>query len=78
LVTALLLTGVFGIRELGNAFAASAKAEGYATRDMSVLFATFGLRICWSFGSLYLLTISMRILGLLYLTNKERFGWFKR
>jgi hypothetical protein len=28
--------------------------------------------------SVYLLTVSMRILGLLYVTNKQKFGWFDR
>jgi hypothetical protein len=43
---------------------------------MSVLFLTFGLRAGWGLASVYLLTVSMRILGLLYVTNKEKFGWF--
>jgi hypothetical protein len=30
------------------------------------------------FLSLYLLTVEMRILGLLYWTNKDTFGWFQR
>jgi hypothetical protein len=77
LVTALLLTGVFGFRVLGNSIAFFAQAEGHATRDMSVLFITFGFRAFWSFASVYLLTVGMRILGLLYVTKKEKFGWFK-
>lgn len=76
MVTALLLTGVFGFRLLGNSIAFFAKAEGHATRDMSVLFMTFGIRVFWSFASVYLLTVGMRILGLLYITKKEKFGWF--
>jgi hypothetical protein len=77
LVTALLLTGVFGFRVLGNSLAFFAQAEGHATRDMSVLFITFGYRAFWSFASIYLLTVGMRILGLLYVTKKEKFGWFR-
>jgi hypothetical protein len=30
------------------------------------------------FAGLYLLTVDMRILGLLYLANKDRLGWFNR
>jgi hypothetical protein len=55
-----------------------AGSAGHATRDMSVLFLTFGLRAVWSLVSVYLLTVSMRILGLLYVTNKQKFGWFDR
>jgi len=48
----------------------------YRTRDMSTIFLTFGVRALWSVVSVYLLTVSVRILGLLYLTNKQKSGWF--
>ncbi len=64
------------MRLLGSAIASVAKSEQYATRDMSVLFIAFGVRAIWSFASIYLLTVGMRILGLLYATKKEKFGWF--
>jgi len=31
-----------------------------------------------SFLSLYFTTLQMRILGILYFTNKDRLGWFNR
>jgi hypothetical protein len=40
------------------------------------MFLSFGIRIIWSFVSVYLLTVNMRILGLLYLTQKEKLGWY--
>jgi hypothetical protein len=43
---------------------------------MSVLFMSFGLRAIWSFVSIYLLAVVMRVLGLLYVTRKHKFGWF--
>jgi len=43
---------------------------------MSTMFMAFGLQAVWSLVSVYLLTLSMRILGLLYVTNKQKFGWF--
>ena len=76
LVASVLLAGVFGARVLGSLLSGFAAAEGQATRDMSVLFMTFGLRVVWSFVSVYLLTVGMRILGLLYSTKKQKFGWF--
>ena len=35
-----------------------------------------GAKVIWSFASIYLLTVSMRILGLLYITRKDKLGWF--
>lgn len=78
LATAFVVVAVFGVRQLGDIGMFVAKSEGYATKEMSTLFITFGLRMFWSFLSVYLLTVSMRILGLLYVTNKHKFGWFSR
>ena len=76
LVTASLLMGVFGIRQLGNMMSGVATGVSFSTRDMSVLFMALGFRAVWSFISVYLLTVSMRILGLLYITKKHKLGWF--
>jgi hypothetical protein len=76
LVTAILLTCVFLVRMLGDAMSSVSEQVGYHTRDMSVLFMTIGVRAVWSLLSVYLLTVGMRILGLLYATKKEKFGWF--
>jgi hypothetical protein len=76
IVTVILLGSVFGVQRLGDVIAATAKGLTYSTTSMSVLFLSFGLRACWSFISVYLLTVNMRILGLLYLTKKNEFGWF--
>jgi hypothetical protein len=65
------------LRLLGDALAGGAQSVGYHTRDMSVMFMTFGLRAVWSLVRVYLLIVSMRILGLLYVANKHRFGWFE-
>jgi hypothetical protein len=76
LVTTIMVIGIFALRQFGGAAASVADTTSHATRDMSVLFLTFGIRAVWSLVSIYLLTVSMRILGLLYVTNKQRFGWF--
>jgi hypothetical protein len=78
LVTAVVVIGVFALRKFGDVAAFFAGSATYSTRDMSVLFLMFGLRIVWCLVSVYLLTVSMRILGLLYVTNKHKFGWFDR
>jgi hypothetical protein len=76
LVTAILVIGVFALRQFGDFAASFASATGYATRNMSTLFLTFAVRAVWCLVSVYLLTVSMRILGLLYVTNRQKFGWF--
>ncbi len=77
LVTCMVVIGVYMLRLLGDALAGGAQSVGYHTRDMSVMFMTFGLRAVWSLVRVYLLIVSMRILGLLYVANKHRFGWFE-
>jgi hypothetical protein len=76
IVVAILLTGVFALREAGNSFAGHMGAVSLTTRKMDTLFMSFGVRAILAFVSMYLLTVSMRILGLLYVTKKQKFGWF--
>ena len=78
LVTCILLMSVFGLRQLGDLLSSVAEGVTFSTRDMSVLFLALAAQAFWAFGSLYLLTVCMRILGLLYITKKEKFGWFSR
>jgi hypothetical protein len=78
LVTTIVVIGLYALRQFGNVSAVIAGSAGHATRNMSVLFETLGLRAVWCLVSVYLLTVSMRILGLLYVTNKQKFGWFDR
>jgi len=78
LVTTSIVIGIFALRQFGDAAAAFAGSTGYHTRDMSVMFESFALRVVWKLASVYLLIVSMRVLGLLYVTNKQKFGWFDR
>ena len=78
LVTAIVLVSVYGMQQLGNFVMALLSTESMITKDMSQLLLTFALRAIWKLASVYLLTVSMRILGLLYVTKKERLGWFSR
>jgi hypothetical protein len=77
LVTSMVVIGIFAMRQFGSALAGVAQGESYHTRDMSTMFLAFGLRAVWSLFSVYLLTVSMRTLGLLYVTNKQKIGWFE-
>lgn len=78
LVTTVITIGVYAIRQVGDAILAMVKAQTTFTKSMSELFVTYGLRALWSLISVYLLVVSMRVLGLLYVTNKQKFGWFNR
>jgi hypothetical protein len=77
LVTSMVVIGIFAMRQFGGALAGVAQGASYHTRDMSTMFLAFGLRAVWSLFSVYLLTVSMRTLGLLYVTNKQKIGWFE-
>ncbi|MEQ1936552.1 MAG: hypothetical protein ABL962_22095 [Fimbriimonadaceae bacterium] len=76
LVATILLMSVFGINLLGNMVSGVAGGAMLETRDMKVLLGSLGIQAVWSFVSIYLLSVNMRILGLLYVTKKEKFGWF--
>ncbi len=75
LVTVLVIFAVYGVRLIGDNFAQDAKESTFTTTEMSVLFLSIAGRMLWSLVSVYLLTVTTRILGLLYLTQKEKLGW---
>ncbi len=77
LVTTMVVVGILGVRQLGNLATVFAQSASYSTTSMSTLFLSLGWRALWSLASVYLLTVSMRTLGLLYVTNKRKFGWFQ-
>ena len=76
IVTVLLLGIAFGIRVLGGFVLTLFASDTYTTHSMSKLLLSLGLSAFWSFFVVYLLTVNMRTLGLLYLTRKDKFAWF--
>ena len=76
-VTAVLLVGVFGIRQSATLVSSFFGAVSFTTKDMKMLFIALGVQAAIAFINVYLLTVTMRVLGLLYNTKKEKFGWFK-
>jgi hypothetical protein len=52
--------------------------KGLATRSIPKLLEMFAAQAFWSLVSLYLLTVGMRILGLLCVTRKDKLGWYDR
>jgi hypothetical protein len=75
LVTVILFGAIFGASQVGNLIASVMGTVTFTTTSGSVLLMAIAFRLVWSFISVYLLTINMRILGLLYLTKKEDLGW---
>jgi len=75
-VTSLLLVGIYGFQRLGEIVSGFAGEVTFSTRDMSTLFIAIGVQVVWAFLSLYLLTVNMRILGLMYNSRKDDLGWF--
>ena len=76
LVAFILLASIFGVQQIGNLVSGAAGSAAFTTTSMSVMFMSFGIRMVWSFIGVYLLTVNMRIMGLLYLTQKEKLDWF--
>jgi hypothetical protein len=75
LVTATFVAAIFGMRYVGDAFTNAMAGESMMGTSVSKMLLLFGLRAVWAFISMYLLTVTTRILGLLYLTKRERLGW---
>jgi pSer/pThr/pTyr-binding forkhead associated (FHA) protein len=76
IVTVVLFAAIFGVQGIGNLVSGTAGSVAFTTTDMSVMFIAFAVKMIWSFTSVYLLTLNMRIMGLLYLTQKEKLGWY--
>ena len=58
-----------------NPFASGLVGPSLFTTSMSTMFLLFGLRALWAFISVYLLTVTMPTLGVLYVTKKHKLGW---
>jgi hypothetical protein len=77
-VTMILLACVFGLRPMGDVILPLLFPRGLSTHSMPKLFAYLAASGFWSLFSLYLMTVGMRILGLLYFTKKDKLGWLER
>lgn len=78
IVTIILMAAVIAVSHGGEEAFAAMFPKGMLTHSIPILFEMFGARLAWNFVALYLLAVNMRILGLLYVTRKRRFGWFER
>jgi len=78
LVTLVLLAGVYGIRFLGDLVIGTVFEEGFSTKSMAMLFLMLIVKALWCFAGYYLLIVTLRILGLLYVAKKEKLAWLDR
>ncbi len=75
-VTVVLLLAVFGVRQLGDLISGGAGTVALRTHSSDMFFAAMAIQAVWALLSVYLLTVTMRILGLFYNASKRTLGWF--
>ncbi len=75
LVTVIILGGVFALRAAGNWAIPLIFPRGIATHNMVKLTGYLGAQAFWGVVSMYLLVVGFHILGLVYVSKKEKLGW---
>jgi hypothetical protein len=78
LVTVVLLGGVIAFRRLGDFLLKAVFPQSFETKSMGELFAMIGAMAFWGFLGFYLLIVTVHILGLLYVSKKDKLGWLDR
>ena len=77
-ITVLLLFLVNGVSTVGDMLSRQAGHKMMFTSNMSTFFVNVGIKCALGLVSVYLLCVTMRILGLFYNESKEKLGWFNR
>jgi hypothetical protein len=76
-ITVLFLFVVYGVSLLGDALTTSnVDPQMMLTRDMSALLSSMAIKAAVGLVTVYLLSVTMRILGLFYNASKQKLGWF--
>jgi hypothetical protein len=75
-VTVLLVLLVFGIRRFGALASGVATTVSLHTHNVHTFMVAAALQMVLAFVSVYLLTVTMRILGLFYNSSKQQLGWY--
>src|SRR6266568_1886274 len=78
LLTLCLLAAVIAFRALGDFLVRVLFPKGFTTHSMGELFTMLSAQAFWGFTSFYLLVVAVHILGLLYVTKKNKLGWLDR
>lgn len=77
-VTLVLFAVIYGLRALGDFVLDLVFPEGLLTKSMVQLFLMITVWAVWSVVGFYLITVNVRILGLLYVTKQDKLGWLHR
>jgi hypothetical protein len=77
LVTVILMGIILALYNSGDPLIHAIFPRGLTTHNMAKMFGYLGAKSFWFFFQLYLLAVNMRILGLLYISKKRKFGWFE-
>lgn len=77
-VAVVVLTAVMVFSKVGDILLEHAFPEGFYTKSIAVLLAMLGVKFIWSLVGVYLLMVNTRVLGLLYLSKKDKLGWLAR
>jgi hypothetical protein len=77
LVAVVLLAVVMVLRASGRPLLHEIFPRELMTHSMPKLFGYLGARATLGFVNVYFLAVNVRILGLLYLTRKQKLGWFE-
>jgi hypothetical protein len=75
-ITAVLTLLVFGIRQVGKIISGGAGAVSLRTHNQNVFFQAVAIQIGLALLSVYLLCVTMRILGIFYNSSKKQLGWY--
>jgi len=75
-VAAMLALAVYGVSWLGDMLSSAAGMAILQTHNHQVFFASIAFKMVWGVLDVYLLTVTMRILGLFYNSCKNQLGWY--
>jgi hypothetical protein len=78
LVTLVVVAVLVVLGGVGDSVLEGLFPRGLATHSMSKLFGYLGIKAFWGTANIYLMVVIVRILGLLYLTRKQKLAWLKR
>jgi FHA domain len=77
ILTIILMGIITALYNSGDLLIGNIFPKGLRTHNMAKMFGFLGAWAFWFFFQLYLLAVNMRILGLLYVSKKRKFGWFQ-
>ena len=76
-VTLLAFGAFLGSQALGDYVSKKAFPDSFLTDSMPQLVLMIGVRLVWAFFNFYLIIVAIRILGMIFVTRKDRLGWFQ-